>query len=116
MNQDNTVEELRRKYIIDESFYPSMSMDVDLPNGLKGEVVSIRKSLEENGFSDETENIIQVMRLKKELLREYGSKAVLKDETAEYKNILGVKKPIGSTAPIEYILTSGLTAIVLYAA
>lgn len=113
---DSVIEELRKVHKIDESFYPNISMEIDLPNGLKGEIDNIKGILSENGFTEDMENILRVLEFKKHLLSKYDNKAVWKDTTIEYrKEILSAKEPIGSTAPIEYLLVSGLIGVLLFA-
>jgi hypothetical protein len=108
------VEELRVRFNINENFYPNMLMDVDLPNGFKSEVDSVKEILGKNGFDVGAENVAEIMFLKKTLLQTYASKDILKSNAAKYKDLLQAKEPIGCTAPLEYILVSGLVAIAVF--
>lgn len=106
--------DLRKNYKVDEFFYPSISMDIDLPQGFKGEVDNVTEILEKNGFATTSENAFQILTLKKDLLAKYTDKAEGRKVVTEYNKLLGKKEPVGSIVPPEYFLVSGLTAIFLY--
>jgi hypothetical protein len=111
---DDIAANLRKNYNVDEYFYPSISMDIDLPQGFKGEVNSVIKVLEKNGFVVTSENAFQVINLKKRLLTKYTDRVEGKKVLIEYNEMLREKEPIGSIVPPEYFLVSGLIAIFLY--
>lgn len=105
---------LKKKYKVDEFLYPKISMDIDLPGGLKSEVVSIKKTLSNNGFDVTPESIFQIMELKKRLLEGY-LEPERTPELAQYKKIVLSKEPVGSIIPLDYYLVGGLVTLVLYA-
>jgi hypothetical protein len=111
---DDITTNLRRNYKVDEYFYPSISMDIDLPQGFKGEVENVIQGLEKNGFAMTSENTFQVINLKKRLLAKYTDRVEGKKVVREYNEMLREKEPIGSIVPPEYLLVSGLIAIFLY--
>jgi hypothetical protein len=106
--------DLREKYRVDEFFYPDISMSVQIPEGLKGEVFEITRILKKNRFEGESLNVYQVMQLKKKLLTEYMESSRRRKVIEAYQELLGKKiKPVGSTIPIEMILVNGLVVILL---
>lgn len=107
--------DLREKRKVDEYFYPKISMDIDIPNGLEGEIADITKVLQENGFEATIENVFRVMDFKRELLTRYGETTEGKKTTAEYRRMLLEEiKPTGIAIPIELVLVNGLLALLLY--
>ena len=109
--------ELKQKYNVDEYFYPDISMDIDITNGLTGEVTDISKTLEKNGFKVTTENVFRIMELKKSLLERYDETAEGKKSKAEYRRmILEDIKPIGVTIPIEFLFVNGVIMLLLFVA
>jgi hypothetical protein len=106
--------DLRKNYKVDEFFYPSISMDIDLPQGFKGEVDNVTEILEKNGFATTSENAFQILTLKKNLLAKYTDKVEGRKVVTEYNKLLGKKEPVGSIVSPEYFLVSGLIAIFLY--
>jgi len=106
--------ELQQKYKVDEYFYSGFSMDIDLPNGLTGEVDEICKLLEKTAFRVTTENVFRVMELKESLNKRYNETADGNKAIAEYrKMILEEIKPVGATIPIELLLTKGIIVLLL---
>jgi hypothetical protein len=111
------ISDLREKYKVDEYFYPKISMDIDISNGLKGEVADITKALQENGFETTSENTFQIMEFKKKLLKRYNETMEGKEITTEYRRLLLEDvKPTGITIPIEFVLINGLIILLLYCA
>jgi len=109
--------ELKQRYNVDEYFYPEVSMDIEIPNGLIGEVTDISKILEKNGFKVTTENVFRIMELKKSLLERYDETVGGKKSKAEYrKMILEDVKPIGVTIPIDFLLVNGIIMLLLFVA
>lgn len=109
--------ELEQKYNVDEFFYPKVSMDIEISNGLIGEVTTISKILRKNGFRVTTENVFHIMELKKSLLKRYSETVEGKKSEAEFrKMILDSFFPIGSTIPIEFLLVDGIIVLLLFVA
>ena len=109
--------DLKRRYKVDEYFYPTVSMDIDVPNGLIGEVTEISKALEKDGFRVTAENVFRVMELKKSLLRRYNETAEGKKSRAKYsKMVLEEIKPTGVTLPIDLLFVNGIVILLLYVA
>lgn len=107
-------QELKQRHNVDEYFYPKVSMDLDFPNGLIGEITEIIKLLEKNGFKATTENVFRVMELKRLLLKRYGETAEGKKAKTEYrKMILEDIKPVGVTIPLEVLLVNGIIILLL---
>jgi hypothetical protein len=111
---DNIAAELRKNHKVDEYFYPDISMDVDLPQGFKGEINSVMRVLEKNGFAANGENVFQIMNLKRNLLKDYGEKSERKKIVAEYSETLRKKEPVGSIVPLDYLLVGGIVIVVLF--
>ena len=112
---NDIISDLREQHKVDEYFYPRISMDIDLRNGLKGEIVDITKLLQENGFETTIENVFRIMDFKRKLLARYGETTEGKMTTAEYRKMLLEEiKPAGITIPIELVLVNGLLALLLY--
>lgn len=106
---------LRQKHKVDEHFYPKISMDIDIPNGLEGEIAEIVKALKANKFETANENVFHTMELKKKLLSRYTETPEGRKIVARYRRMLLEEiKPAGVTIPIELILVNGLIALVLY--
>ena len=92
-------------------------MEIDVANGLVGEVTQISKVLEKNGFAVNTENVFHVMELKELFLRRYSETAEGRKSKAEYRRmILEDIKPTGITAPIELLFVNGIIILSLYVA
>ena len=109
--------DLKRRFKVDEYFYPTISMDIDIPNGLVGEVTEIGKVLKRNGFRVTTENVFRVMELKKSLLMRYDETVERKKSKAKYrKMILEDIKPTGITLPIDLLFVNGIMILLLYVA
>jgi hypothetical protein len=107
--------DLRKNYKVDEHFYPKISMDIDLPNGLEGEVSEIVRILQKNNFQVTSGNVFRIMELKKELLAKYSETTEGKNAVTRYRRILFEKvRPIGITIPIEFILVNGIITVLLY--
>jgi hypothetical protein len=107
--------DLREKYKVDEYFYPKISMDIDISQGLKGEIADITKVLQENGFEAISENVFRIMELKRKLLTRYDETTEGKKTTANFRRMLLEDiKPTGITIPIELVLVNGLIALVIY--
>jgi len=106
--------ELKGKYEVDEFFYPDISMNIQIPDGLKGEVSEIVRLLKKNHFEVSSFNVYKVMQLKKKLLTEYRDDSKRRKVLGAYQELLGKKiKPVGSTIPIELVLVDGLVVILL---
>ena len=92
-------------------------MDIDIANGLVGEVSQISKVLEKNGFALNTENVFHMMELKESLLRRYSEIAEGRRWKAEYRRmILEDIKPTGVTVPIDLLFVNGIIILLLYLA
>jgi len=110
------VSDLREKHEVDEYFYPKISMDTDIPNGLEGEITDITKVLQENGFEVTIENVFRFMDFKRRLLERYYETTNGRKTAAEYRRMLLEEiRPTGITIPIELVLVNGLLALLLYA-
>jgi hypothetical protein len=107
-------DELRKKHRVDEYFYPKVDMDVDLPKGLQGEIEKTILLLENNGFPATSENVYQIMTLKKNLITKYSSGTAEKQVLEDYATLLKQKQPIGSVGPIDYYIVVGIVAILMY--
>ena len=106
---------LRSRHDVNEFFYPNISMDLDLPNGFEGEINGIAKLLEKNGFQTTTENVLQVMKFKKELMHRYTGTSEGKFVLEEYNTfLLKHVKPVGIAIPLEVMFVTGLAALVLF--
>lgn len=109
--------ELRRRYGVDEYFYPTISMEIDIPYGLIGEVTEISQLLRKNGFRVTTENVFRVMKLKRSLLKRYNETEEGKRSKAEYSRIiLEDIKPAGITIPIDFLFVNGIVLLLLFVA
>jgi len=109
--------DLKRRHKVDEYFYPKISMDIDIPNGLVGEVTEIIKVLKRNGFRVTTENVFRVMESKKSLLMRYDETVDAKNSKAKYnKMILEDIKPTGITLPVDLLFVNGIMILLLYVA
>jgi len=107
--------DLREKYKVDESFYPKISMDIDILDGFEGEIADILKDLQKNGFEITSENAFRIMEFKKKLLVRYSETKEGKRTTTKYRRMLLEDiKPTGITIPIELVLVNGLIALLLY--
>lgn len=112
---DEISSSVRKRYELDDYFYPEISMDLDIPNGFKGEITDIIENLEKNRFQVSSENVFRIMELKKTLLKTYFETTEGKDQTARYRKLmLEDIKPTGITLPIELVLVNGLVALALY--
>jgi len=103
--------ELKKKHRIDEFFYPDISMNIQIPDGFKGEISEIIQLLEKNHFEVDSMNVYYIMQFKKKLLAEYRErKKILK----AYQELLETKvKPVGTTIPLDLVLVNGLVIILL---
>jgi hypothetical protein len=108
---------LREKYGVNEFFYPNISMDVDLPYGLEGEVKDIINLLNKAGIKTTPENVFYTMRVKKKLLSIYKTTTNGTQVLEKFKEVISEHvKPVGVTIPTEIIFVSGVTAFLLYLA
>jgi len=106
---------LRQKYSVNEQFYPKISMETDIPEGLEGEINRIMKALQENELEITEENVFHVMEFKKELLQRYIQTPKGKETIAKYRRLLLEEiRPTGITIPIELLLANGLLVLLLY--
>jgi len=106
--------ELRSKHKIDEFFYPNISMNMQIPDGLEGEISDIARVLKESGLEVNTTNVLRLMELKKKLLIKYTSKAEREKVVTAYRELLATKiKPVGTALPLELILVDGVVVILL---
>lgn len=102
---------------MDEYFYPTISMEIDIPDGLIGEIREINRLLRKNGFRVTTENVFSVMKFKKSLLKRYNETAEGKRSKAEYSRIILEEiKPTGITIPIDLMLVNGVVLLLLFVA
>jgi len=102
---------------VDEYFYPMISMNIDIPNGLIGEVTEISRVLGKNGFRVTTENVFRVMELKKSFLKRYNETVEGKKSKAEYRRmILEDIRPTGVTIPIDLLFVNGIIILLLFVA
>lgn len=114
---ENICIDLKSKYKVDEYFYPKISMDIDIPNGLVGEVTQISKALEKNGFRVTTENVFNIMKFKKSLLKKYDETVERRKSKAEYrKMVLEDIEPTGITIPIDLLFVNGIMILLLFVA
>jgi len=106
--------ELKGKYEIDEFFYPDISMNIQIPDGLKGEISEIIRLLKKNSFEVNSSNVYQIMQLKKKMLTEYRDNSKRGNVLEAYRELLGKRiKPVGSVIPIDLVLVDGLVIILL---
>ena len=109
--------ELKGKYKVDEFFYPDISMNIQIPDGLKGEISEVIQLLKKNHFEVNSMNVYQVMQFKKELLTEYKDDRKRRKVLEAYQELLEKKiKPVGSAIPLDLVLVDGLVIILLYIA
>jgi hypothetical protein len=111
---DTIENELRKKYRVDEYFYPKIDMTTDFPNGLLGEIEKTRQLLENNGFSATVGNIHKIMDFKRKLFSKYENEAEGKQALHEYADLVKQKQPVGSFGPIDYYLIVGVVGVLLY--
>jgi len=106
--------ELKERYKIDEFFYPDISMNIQIPDGLKGEISEIIQLLKKNHFEVNSMNVYQVMQFKKKLLTEYRDNRERRKILKAYQELLEKKvKPVGSAIPLQLVLVDGLVIILL---
>jgi hypothetical protein len=109
MSIKDITSKLRSKYKVDEFFYP----DIQVPDGLEGEVADVLQLLKENGFEASADNVLNVMQLKKGLLSNYCSEPEKKTLT-QYQELLATKvKPVGSAMPLDLVFVNGLVIVAL---
>lgn len=109
--------DLRRKYNVDEYYYPAISMDIDVPKSLLGEATRISQLLEKNGFRVNSENVFNVMKLKKLLLKRYSKTEEGKRAKAVYSRlILEDIRPTGITIPLDLLMVDGVLVLLLFVA
>jgi hypothetical protein len=106
--------EIKAKHKVDEFFYPNISMNIQVPGGLEGEISDIAQVLKSSDFEVTATNVLQVMELKKKLLTKYTSEAERQKILTDYQELLATKvKPVGTVLPLELILVNGLVIILL---
>lgn len=106
--------QLKKTYRVDEFFYPNISMDIEMPNGLEGEVGGIIKALSNLGYEVNVANVFQVMNLKRSFLLKYAADEEGKKLIASYRELLTTRvKPVGSAIPVELLFVDGLVVILL---
>jgi len=114
---EDICETLRRKYGVNEYFYPKISMDVDIPYGLEGEVNGIVESLKKAGFEINVENVFHVMQMKKKLLDRYRSSNEGKRAFQDYSKMISeYVKPVGVTIPTDLMFINLVVILLLYLA
>jgi hypothetical protein len=59
---DGIEAELRKRYKVDESFYPKLDMIIDFPKGLHSEIERTMEVLKLNGFAVTAENVYSIKR------------------------------------------------------
>ena len=90
-------------------------MEIDIPDGLEGEINRIMKTLQENGLEITEENVFHTMKFKKELLQRYIHTLKGKETIAKYRRLLLEEiRPTGITIPVELLLANGLLILFLY--
>ena len=114
MSVKEILNELKAKHKVDEFFYPNISMNIQVPDGLEGEVSGIARVLKSSGFEVTATNVLRVMDLKKKLLTKYTSETGRQKILTDYQELLATKvKPVGTVLPLELILVDGLVIILL---
>lgn len=109
--------ELKKKHNVDEFFYPDISMGIQIPDGLSGEISEIVKLLQKNHFEVNSANVYQVMKFKKELLAEYKDKPKRIKVLEAYRELLEEKiRPVGSAIPLDLTFVGGVVVILVYLA
>jgi hypothetical protein len=107
--------ELRKRHKVDEFFYPDLSMDIEVPNGLNGEVTENIKILQKNGFGATAENIFLIMELKRQLLIKYRNTKKGKKVLEDYRQLLmKAVKPVGTTIPTDFMFVTILIGLLSY--
>lgn len=107
--------ELRNKHTVDEFFYPDISMNIEIPNGLKGEVMENTKLLEMNGFEITAENVFIIMKSKRQLLLQYKRSKKGKKILEDYRQLLmKAVKPVGTTMPTDLMFVTALLGLLAY--
>lgn len=110
-------ETLRTKYKVNDFVYPNMSMDIDIPFGLEGEVKRIVELLNNAGFAGNAEIVFRVIRMKSKLLIDYRSTSQGKIVLLRFGEIVSEHvKPVGVTIPTDFLFVTGLTAVLIYLA
>jgi hypothetical protein len=110
----NIASELRAKHKVDEFFYPNISMNIQIPDGLEGEISDIARVLKKSGLEVSSSNVLRVMELKKDLLTRYAGENKRQKIVIEYQELLEKKvKPVGSAIPLELIFVNGIVIILL---
>jgi hypothetical protein len=103
--------ELKKKYGVDEFFYPDISMNIQIPNGFEGEIFEIVQLLEKNHFEIDSMNVYHIMQLKKKFLGDYHKRKKILEA---YQKLLETKvRPIGMTIPLDLVFVNGLVIILL---
>jgi hypothetical protein len=107
--------ELRERYKVDEFFYPNISMNIEIPGGLEGEVAGDIEILKQSGFEATPENVLLIMESKRQLLVQYRKtqkgRGVLKD----YRQLLVKEvKPVGTTMPTDLMFVTILVGLLSY--
>jgi hypothetical protein len=111
---DDILRDLRKDYKVDEYFYPSISMDIDLPQGFQGEINNVMSILKKNEFAVNAENVFQIMNLKRSLLKDYRERTERKKIVAKYIETLRKREPVGSIVPLDYLLVGSIIIVVLF--
>lgn len=107
--------DLKKRYNVDEHFYPKISMDLDIPGGFRGEIADTIETLQKNGFHVSSESVFSIIELKKTLLGTYSETAKGKEKVLKYRKLLlEDMKSIGTGLPVEIILANGLVVVMLY--
>lgn len=106
--------ELKGKYKVDEFFYPDISMNIQIPDGLKGEISEVIQLLKKNHFEVNSMNVYQIMQFKRKLLAEYRDNRERRKVLEAYRELLEKKvRPVGSAIPLELLLIDGLVILLL---
>jgi hypothetical protein len=109
--------ELRTRFGVNDFFYPKISMEIDVPGGLEGEITKIVDLLKRNGYAVTASNVFHVMTLKKQLLLRYKASKENELVLEDYDRLLLEKiKPIGISIPIDLVFVTGLTSLLIYLA
>lgn len=102
---------------VDEYFYPGISMEIDTPYGLGGEVKAIMEWLVRRGFEANAKNVFHFMQMKRKLLEGYRSSNEGKAALRGYSEIVFEHvKPVGAAVPSDLLFVNAIVVLLLYLA
>lgn len=110
---DKIISELKKKYNITGDYYPGISMEADFEKGFEGEVSRIIENLASNNFEASSQNVAQIMLIKKTFLENYrtqGNVAVEKYQKLLVEDVM----PIGCATETVFLFVNGLTIVLIY--